>query len=141
MPYYFEFDPENRILRGRFDGVVTDELLREFYRLSGSLFRANWLAFGNYGLLRRDFVRRVSANDSGFGKFATGNSRPGASALHRCGGAWDLRDGADVRIGRTGYAAQSARGSHDEESVRDSGNHRSQVRADSALNVLCECIN
>ena len=38
MPYYFEFDPENRILRGRFEGPVTDELLKEFYRLSGGYF-------------------------------------------------------------------------------------------------------
>ena len=46
MPYYFEFDPVNRILRGRFEGPISDELLKEFYRLSGDVFRANWLALG-----------------------------------------------------------------------------------------------
>jgi hypothetical protein len=38
MPYYFEFDPKNRILRGRFEGRVTDELLKEFYGLAGGYF-------------------------------------------------------------------------------------------------------
>ncbi len=38
MPYYFEFDPENRILRGRFEGPVTDELLKEYYGLAGKYF-------------------------------------------------------------------------------------------------------
>ncbi len=34
MPYHFEFDSANRILRCRFEGQVTDEALREYYRLS-----------------------------------------------------------------------------------------------------------
>ena len=34
MPYHFEFDATNRILRGRLDGGVTDEALKEFYRLA-----------------------------------------------------------------------------------------------------------
>ena len=38
MPYYFEFDPENRILRGRFEGQVTDELLKEYYGVAGGYF-------------------------------------------------------------------------------------------------------
>jgi hypothetical protein len=38
MPYCFEFDPENRILRGRFEGAVTDELLKEFYGVAGGYF-------------------------------------------------------------------------------------------------------
>jgi hypothetical protein len=38
MPYYFEFDPENRIIRGRFEGRVTDELLKEYYGLAGEYF-------------------------------------------------------------------------------------------------------
>ncbi len=38
MPYYFEFDPQNRILRGRFEGPVTDELLKEYYGLAGKYF-------------------------------------------------------------------------------------------------------
>jgi hypothetical protein len=38
MSYYFEFDPENRILRGRFEGQVTDELLKEYYSLAGGYF-------------------------------------------------------------------------------------------------------
>jgi hypothetical protein len=38
MPYYFDFDPENRILRGRFEGRVTDEPLKEYYGLAGEYF-------------------------------------------------------------------------------------------------------
>jgi len=38
MPYYFEFDPENRILRGRFEGRISDELLKEYYGLAGGYF-------------------------------------------------------------------------------------------------------
>ena len=38
MPYYFEFDPANRILRGRFEGRITDELLKEYYGLAGEYF-------------------------------------------------------------------------------------------------------
>ena len=38
MPYYFEFDPENRILRARFEGPVNDELLKEYYGLAGEYF-------------------------------------------------------------------------------------------------------
>lgn len=34
MPYHFEFDSTNRILRGQLDGRVTDEALKEFYRLA-----------------------------------------------------------------------------------------------------------
>ena len=32
MPYQFDFDSTNRILRGRLDGCVTDEVLQEYYR-------------------------------------------------------------------------------------------------------------
>jgi len=38
MPYYFEFDPVNRILRGRFEGTVSDELLKEYYGVAGEYF-------------------------------------------------------------------------------------------------------
>jgi hypothetical protein len=38
VPYYFEFDPVNRILRGRFEGPVTDELLKEYYGVAGGYF-------------------------------------------------------------------------------------------------------
>jgi hypothetical protein len=38
VPYHFEFDPENRILRGRLEGPVTDELLKEYYDLAGEYF-------------------------------------------------------------------------------------------------------
>jgi len=38
MPYYFEFDSVNRIVRGRFEGRITDELLREYYGLAGEYF-------------------------------------------------------------------------------------------------------
>jgi hypothetical protein len=31
MPYCFEFDPKNRILRCRFDGAIADQTLREFF--------------------------------------------------------------------------------------------------------------
>jgi hypothetical protein len=34
MPYYFEFNFENRILRCRFEGLLTDEILREYYRIA-----------------------------------------------------------------------------------------------------------
>jgi hypothetical protein len=39
MPYYFEFDPKNRILRGRFEGPLTDELLKEYYGVAGGYFK------------------------------------------------------------------------------------------------------
>ena len=38
MPYYFEFDPKNRILRGRFEGRITNELLKEYYGVAGGYF-------------------------------------------------------------------------------------------------------
>jgi hypothetical protein len=38
MPYYFEFDPKNRILRGRFEGRVTDVLLKQYYGIAGGYF-------------------------------------------------------------------------------------------------------
>lgn len=34
MPYCFDFDSKYKILRCRFDGSVTDEDLKEFYRLA-----------------------------------------------------------------------------------------------------------
>lgn len=34
MPYHFEFDSANRILRGRPEGTLTDEDLKEFYRMA-----------------------------------------------------------------------------------------------------------
>ncbi|MGD0508083.1 MAG: hypothetical protein ABSA27_09815 [Terriglobales bacterium] len=40
MAYRFEFDPVNKILRGNFDGRVTDESLAEFYRAA----QAHWAA-------------------------------------------------------------------------------------------------
>jgi hypothetical protein len=33
MPYHFEFDSTNRILRCRFEGQITDEDLKAYYRL------------------------------------------------------------------------------------------------------------
>src|SRR5580658_672990 len=38
VPDYSEFDPMNRILRGRLEGAVTDELQQEFYGLAGEYF-------------------------------------------------------------------------------------------------------
>ena len=35
MPYCFEFDDTNGILRGRLEGKITDEDLKEFYAASG----------------------------------------------------------------------------------------------------------
>ncbi|HXN72050.1 MAG TPA: hypothetical protein VN861_05805 [Candidatus Acidoferrales bacterium] len=35
MPYRFEYDSANRILRGVLEGNITDEALREFYRVAG----------------------------------------------------------------------------------------------------------
>ncbi len=32
MPYQFDFDSTNRILRGRLDGCITDQVLKEYYR-------------------------------------------------------------------------------------------------------------
>lgn len=32
MPYQFDFDSTNRILRGRLDGCVTDGVLKEYYQ-------------------------------------------------------------------------------------------------------------
>jgi hypothetical protein len=105
------------------------------------VFRANCCACGHRGPFGRDFLRGVFANDSGSGKLTGGDSGPRDSALHRCRVAWDLRDSAHVRVGRRGYAAQSACGSHDERGLRDSGHHRSQVRADPALHVYREIMD
>jgi hypothetical protein len=33
MPYHFEFDSTNQILRCRFEGRVTDEALKEYYQV------------------------------------------------------------------------------------------------------------
>jgi hypothetical protein len=38
MPYHFEFDSANVLLRGRFVGKITDEVLRECYRALGKYF-------------------------------------------------------------------------------------------------------
>jgi hypothetical protein len=38
MPYYFEFDAKNQILRGRFEGALTDELLKQYYGVAGGFF-------------------------------------------------------------------------------------------------------
>jgi hypothetical protein len=35
VPYQFDFDTANHVLRGRFQGAVTDEILKEFYAVSG----------------------------------------------------------------------------------------------------------
>jgi hypothetical protein len=32
MPYHFDFDLNNKIIRCLFEGLITDECLREFYR-------------------------------------------------------------------------------------------------------------
>jgi hypothetical protein len=32
MPYHFDFDLSNRIIRCSFDGLITDDYLKEFYR-------------------------------------------------------------------------------------------------------------
>ena len=34
MPYYFEFNSADRMLRCRFEGLLTDEILREYYRIA-----------------------------------------------------------------------------------------------------------
>ena len=34
MPYFFDFDATHRILRCRFEGRLTDEQLKEFYRVA-----------------------------------------------------------------------------------------------------------
>jgi len=36
MPYYFEFDSADRILRCRFEGKITDADLKEYYRAVGN---------------------------------------------------------------------------------------------------------
>ncbi|SRR6266852_3589574 len=35
MSYRFEFDSENRLLRGKFEGLVTDQIITEFYANAG----------------------------------------------------------------------------------------------------------
>ena len=37
MPYHFDFDSTNQILRGRFEGRVINEELRNFYQIAGHL--------------------------------------------------------------------------------------------------------
>ncbi len=34
MPYHFEFDTANRVLLGRIEGAVTDQLIKDFYSAS-----------------------------------------------------------------------------------------------------------
>jgi hypothetical protein len=34
VAYHFEFDAANRVLLGRFEGAVTDELIKDFYSVS-----------------------------------------------------------------------------------------------------------
>lgn len=38
LPYYFEFDSANRILRCWFEGSVNDENLKEYYQVSAKYF-------------------------------------------------------------------------------------------------------
>jgi hypothetical protein len=38
MPYYFDFDSANRILRCRLEGKITDEVLKEYYQLVGKYY-------------------------------------------------------------------------------------------------------
>ncbi|MBZ5696367.1 MAG: hypothetical protein LAN36_13510 [Acidobacteriia bacterium] len=40
MPYHFEFDSANRIVRCRFEGRITDEILREYYQIAGKYFES-----------------------------------------------------------------------------------------------------
>ncbi len=35
MSYLFEFDSSNKLLRGRFEGLVTDQIITEFYANAG----------------------------------------------------------------------------------------------------------
>lgn len=37
MPYHFDFDPVNRVLRTRFDGWLTDEEMHEYYAVASNL--------------------------------------------------------------------------------------------------------
>jgi hypothetical protein len=37
MPYSFDFDPANRILRCRLSGRVTDDVLRDFFRAGAAI--------------------------------------------------------------------------------------------------------
>ena len=37
MPYHFDFDPINRVLRTRFEGQLTDELMFEYYAVVSNL--------------------------------------------------------------------------------------------------------
>jgi len=40
IAYHFEFDPKNRVLRGRFEWLVTDQIITEFYaRIAGYVAR------------------------------------------------------------------------------------------------------
>jgi hypothetical protein len=41
MPYFFDFDATNRILRCRLEGRLTDEELKEFYRVSAEYVSRN----------------------------------------------------------------------------------------------------
>ena len=57
MPYYFEFDPANRILRGRFEGPYHRRTTQGILlALSGEYFERTGHAFGHYGLFGSDFA-------------------------------------------------------------------------------------
>ena len=40
MPYHFEFDSANRIVRCRFEGRITDEILKEYYQVSAKYYES-----------------------------------------------------------------------------------------------------
>jgi hypothetical protein len=46
MPYHFDFDSTNQILRGRFEERVTNEELRNFYQIRRTLRSKNSPACG-----------------------------------------------------------------------------------------------
>jgi hypothetical protein len=41
VPYHFDFEPTHKIARGRFEGRITDDELKKFYRESGAYFKKN----------------------------------------------------------------------------------------------------
>jgi hypothetical protein len=45
MPFHFDFDLSNKIIRCRFDGLITDETLKDFYATAS-----------NYGALNPSFI-------------------------------------------------------------------------------------
>ena len=70
----FDFDLNNKIIRCRIDGVVTDETLKEYYRLCSKYGAMNPTYAGIFDMSARYLHRCVCSNNSRTRYAATGFS-------------------------------------------------------------------